>query len=167
MTRSPSTQIVHREPHQPVEWLPAQPTVVDVEWEKLWLVLQRRPWRTLALVPSGAGVPAGFTIDIANALIRIGSKHLGMPIRIADATRVSLAQLVQFLNQVRGVVEAGDLVLLALGPVQQSSTTVALAQAADEALLCVPLNQTKMSSVRRTIDEIGAQHFLGTITVKV
>src|SRR5690606_1054906 len=80
----------------------------DVEWQQLWLATQRRRWRSLALVPAGE-MPPDFTLDIAVGLVQTGSLHLGMPIRVADATQVPLAHLMQFTSELDAVVAAGDL----------------------------------------------------------
>jgi len=138
-----------------------------VDWEKLWLATQRRPWRTLALVPAGSSVPADFTLDIAASLVRTGTMHLGVPIRIADGTRVPLAHLVQFMSEVSAVIDTGDMVMIALGPVRDNPTTVSLAQAADHALLCVPLDQVSVAETKRTLEEIGREHFVGGATFKL
>ena len=132
-----------------------------IDWEKLWLATQRRPWRTLALVPAGCSVPPDFTLTIAASLVRTGMVHLGVPIRIADGTRVSLAQLMEFMSEVGAVINSGDMVMIALGPVKENPTTVSLAQAADHALLCVPLNRVSIAETKHTLQEIGREHFVG------
>lgn len=138
-----------------------------IDWEKLWLATQKRPWRTLALVPAGSSVPEDFTLEIAGSLVRTGMLHLGVPIRVADGTRVSIAQLMEFMNEVAAVIEAGDMVLIALGPVAQNPTTVSLAQAADHALLCVPLDRVSVAETKRTLEEIGREHFVGGAAFRI
>jgi hypothetical protein len=137
-----------------------------VDWEKLWLSTQRAKWQSLALLPAG-DMPPDFTLKIAVALARTGSMHLGVPVRVAEATQVPLAHLVQFMSEIRGVLDAGDLVLLALGPIARSSTTVPLAQSSDRALLCVPLGVSKLSHAKQTISDVGAERFLGSAIFKV
>ena len=34
----------------------------DPDWQRLWLTLDHMPWRTLALVPGGAGGPPDLTL---------------------------------------------------------------------------------------------------------
>ncbi|MDB4997604.1 MAG: hypothetical protein JWM74_5036, partial [Myxococcaceae bacterium] len=53
----------------------------NVEWQRLWLATQGRPWRSLALVPATAEVPDTFSVTIAENLARTGMTHLGTPIR--------------------------------------------------------------------------------------
>lgn len=136
------------------------------EWQQLWLALQNEDWRTLALIPSG-DMPSGFTLEVAVSLVHTGSVHLGAPIRIADATDVSLGHLRQFVEELKALRESGDRVLVALGPVKAAATTVAIAQASDRALLCVPLEVSKVKDARSTIKSVGAKHFVGSAVFQV
>src|SRR6266542_627106 len=101
------------------------------DWQKFWLTIRSRPWRSLALVPAGAGGPPDFTLTIAVALARTGTVHLGVPVHVADATRVPLNQMMPLVQEVRRYAEAGDLVIMALGAMSESPVAVSLAQAAD------------------------------------
>jgi hypothetical protein len=136
----------------------------DSDWQKLWLACQRVEWRSLALLPSGE-MPAEFTLEIAVALMRIGSIHLDVPIRIADGTAVPLPYLSQFLSEMNALAKAGDRVLVALSPLRDSPTSMALAEASDRVLLCVPLGASKVSDAKLAVAEIGPQKFLGSVPV--
>src|SRR5689334_8958581 len=56
------------------ESLPStEPPLLDepwqsTDWQRLWLALARKRWRTLALVPGGSGAEPELTIDVAVAL---------------------------------------------------------------------------------------------------
>lgn len=136
------------------------------EWQRLWLATQRAEWRSLALVPAGA-MPPRFTLEIALALAYTGSLHLGEPIRMADATSVPLTHLKQFVGELEALRRAGDRLVVALGPVRDSATAVAIAQSADQALLCVPLEVSKVADAKRTISEVGQRRFLGSAVFRV
>src|SRR5262249_472547 len=136
------------------------------DWQKLWLSLQGAPWRTLALVAAGKGAPPDFTLNIAISLARTGMMHLGVPIRVADATRVTLAHLIQVGDEIENAVDAGDMVLIALPPTGESPTTVSLAQSANQTLLCVLLSKMKTSEAKKTVEEIGKARFIGTATFR-
>ena len=45
---------------------------------------------------------------IAVLLARTGMMHLGVPIRVADATQVPLTQMMQLVEEVNSSVAAGD-----------------------------------------------------------
>jgi hypothetical protein len=136
------------------------------DWQKLWLATQVQRWRSLALVPAGKGGPPDFTMTIAVSLARTGMTHLGVPIHVADGTRVPLAHLMQFIQEIDQHVRSGDLVLLALAPPTESLTTVSLAQAAHQVMLCVLLDKMNMGDAKKAVDQIGVRQFLGAATFR-
>jgi len=136
------------------------------DWQKLWLATQAQPWRSLALVPAGKGAPADFSMTIAVSLARTGMTHLGVPIHVADGTRVPLAHLMQFIQEIEAHVRAGDLVLVALAPPGDSLTTISLAQATHQVMLCVLLDKMRMGDARKAVDQIGVRQFLGAATFR-
>jgi hypothetical protein len=135
----------------------------DADWQKLWLALKAKPWQSLAIVPAASGAPPDFTLTIAVTLARIGMLHLGAQIHVADATRVPLVRLEQFTDEVRRLNQEGDLVIIALPPIEQNPVTVAIAKAANAAALCILMEVMSSSETKRTVDRIGASHFLGSI----
>jgi hypothetical protein len=134
----------------------------DADWQKLWLSVQGRSWGSLAIVPAGTGGPPDFTLTIAVTLARIGIMHLGVPIHVADATRIPLGYLVQFSEEVRRLKQEGELVLIALAAVTENPVTVSLARAADSSVLCILLETMSSSEAKATVERIGAARFLGS-----
>ena len=57
-----------------------------VVWQKLWLATQRRPWKTLALIPADSRIA---TPRIAAALAQVGTSHLGFDVKAVDATAIA------------------------------------------------------------------------------
>ncbi len=133
------------------------------DWQKLWLTVRSKAWRSLALVPAGVGGPRDFTLTVGVSLARTGMTHLGVPIRVADATRVPLGHMMRFLDEVRNCTAAGDLVLIALGSMSESPVTVSVAQASDNALLCVLVEKMSVSDAKKVVSHVGAQRFIGSI----
>jgi hypothetical protein len=134
----------------------------DTEWQRLWLALQSRPWVSLALMPADEGAPEDFTLLVAVILSRTGMVHLGSPIQVGDATKVPLSQLTPFLQQVKDYTRSGERIILALPPASKSPVTKAIVEASDATLLCVLLEKMSFFQARRTVDQIGASHFLGS-----
>lgn len=134
----------------------------DPEWQGLWLSVQSRPWTSLALIPAGEGAPEDFTVLVAVILSRTGMVHLGSPIQVADGTRVPLAQLAPFQEEVKRYTAGGERILIALPPAVKSPVTHAIAQASDAALLCVLLGSMASAQARRTVAQVGASRFLGS-----
>ncbi len=162
-----SSEVVHRARNpRSLPAIPPEHPAKRTDWLKLWFATQRRPWRSLALVPSGR-MPPDFTVEIAVSLVQIGAMHLGSPIRIADGTGVPLSQLAQFMNEMEAAQRSDNPLLIALGPTRENPTTVSLAQAADAVLLCVPLGLATVAEAKRTLDEIGRERFIGSAAFHV
>jgi hypothetical protein len=134
-----------------------------IAWQRLWLATQRRPWRSLAVIPAGTGAK---TPRIARALAGVGSSHLGLSIRVTDATAITLAGLEACLNAWIEPRDSLRRVLLALGPVLEDPASLALAQAADAAILCLVLGESSISEAERTIEEVGRARFVGSMILK-
>lgn len=137
----------------------------DPEWQRLWLTLDRMPWRTLALIPAGAGGPADFTLTLAVTLSRTGMSHVGAPILVADGTQVPLDQLNAFLADVRACRDGGERVIVALSAANENPTTTSLAKDADGVVLCVMLGRMRASDAKRAIKAIGPGKFLGSVII--
>jgi hypothetical protein len=135
----------------------------SVDWQRLWLSVQRHPWRTLALVPAGLGGPRELTLDAAVALARTGSVQFGANIHVADATELEFSDMSDFVAQLRETLTSGP-VILALAPAAASPATVQLARSSDLALLCVALKRMRIGEAKRTLDDIGRERFFGAVT---
>src|SRR5260370_7451413 len=56
-------------------------------------------------------------------------------------------------------------VIVALEPVVSNPLGIAVAMAADAALLCVTLGEAPLASAKRTIEMIGRERFIGVVVV--
>ena len=138
----------------------------EPDWERLWLAahIKERAWRSLALVPGGAGSPQLFMEKAAIILSQTGMSHLGQTIHVADATRVRLADLNDFFAEVNQCTSNGlQRVVIALAPLSENVTSVSIAQQSDCALLCLLRGVTSMKDARRTVKDIGAKSFIGSV----
>jgi hypothetical protein len=134
----------------------------DPEWQRLWLAVESKPWRSLCLVPAGDGASPDFTLTIAVCLSRTGMVHLGSPIQVADATQVPLNQLTVFLNEVRRCTSSGERLLVALPAPAGSPVATSIALSTDAAVLCVLVERMSSVQAKRTVKQIGASRFLGS-----
>ena len=139
------------------------------DWQRLWLASHTttKPWRSLALVPAAEGAAPELTLHIAVTLAHTGMVHLGAPIHVADATRLSLGELVPFSEEVtRYTAETGGMILIALPPIADNVTAVSLAQQADRCLLCVLLGKMSLSASKKTLAKIGQERFVGSVVLR-
>jgi hypothetical protein len=134
----------------------------DPEWQRLWLAVEGKPWRSLALIPAGEGAPIDFSLIVAVTLSRTGTIHLGRPIQVADATQVPLDLLVRFLREVQQCTNDGERLLVALPPTGNSPITASIAKTVDAALLCVMLDCMSSSQAKRTVKLVGQSRFIGS-----
>jgi hypothetical protein len=138
----------------------------EPDWQRLWLSthIKERGWRSLALVPAGAGMPHMFMEKAAIILSQTGMSHLGQTIHVADATRVRLAELNDFFAEVNQCTHNGrDRVIIALAPLSENVTSVSIAQQSDRALLCLLRGVTAVKEARRTAKEVGFKSFIGSV----
>jgi hypothetical protein len=134
----------------------------DAEWQRLWLAVEARPWRSLALIPAGDGASLDFTLVVAMTLSRTGMVHLGSPVQVADATQVPLSQLTGFSNEVKRCTDMGQRLLIALPPTSGSAITATIAQSVDAAVLCVLAERMSSAQAQRTVKLVGQSRFLGS-----
>ncbi len=139
------------------------------DWQRLWLSTrtEKKRWRSLALVPAGPGASPETMLQIAVTLAHTGMVHLGAPIHVADATRITLAQLVPFSEELTLHMRDTEMMLLALSALTENVTSISLAKAADAALLCVVLGDMSTSDAKKTVAQIGANHFIGSAVFRL
>jgi hypothetical protein len=137
----------------------------EPDWQRLWLAAHKdQGWRSLALVPGGAGLPQLFIEKAAIVLSQTGMSHLGQNIQVADATRVQLADLNDFFAEVNQCTSNGlERVIIALAPLSENVTSVSIAQQSDCALLCLLRGVSTMKDARRTVKDVGAKRFIGSV----
>lgn len=136
------------------------------DWQSLWLASQSRPWRSMALVPAGPGASPELLVQVAVTLARTGMVHLGTPIHVADATRITLAQLASFSEELDHYSQQNAIILIALPALSENVTSFSLAQSADVSLLLVLLQQMAVVEAKKTVERVGAQRFLGSVILR-
>ncbi|HEY3822312.1 MAG TPA: hypothetical protein VGL81_34340 [Polyangiaceae bacterium] len=132
------------------------------DWQRVWLRTQSTDWRMLALVP---GDDQTSTLDVANVIARLALDH-GESIRVADARALRPKHVDDFLEGSRWEASQGTRIVFATRPASSNIATVPIARAADCAILCASLGSTSLKGIRSTIEEIGRDHFLGSLLVQ-
>ena len=158
-----------------------------IDWERLWLATRRRPWTTLVLIPIGDDIS---TPRIAALLAVVGQRHLGAPVTVSDATGVTLSDLEEELGAIAAragsappaVVALSKLdrsrwvheqrgvcappAIVALPRLQRSPAGLALAQAADAAILCVTLRRSAIAEAEQVLAEVGRERVIGSLVLR-
>jgi hypothetical protein len=138
------------------------------ECQQLWFMLARSRWRSIALVPADEG---GSTAALAASLAEVGRQlregavtALQLP-RLDYITASGIADAIAAAGRGEGVPENLQ-VIIALPPVLDDPLGVAIAHAADAAVLCVDMKRSRLKSARRTIELVGRERFVGSILLR-
>jgi hypothetical protein len=135
----------------------------DVALQKLWLATQSRPWRSLAVVPSGAEVD---TLAVATLLAKIAWSYHRQPTAVLDLRDLTLRMVEHRLRELGEQLAHGERVFIALRAVSQNPTTIAVTRMSDAAVLCVRLGDSLIRTANSTVEEIGREKFLGSVLVR-
>jgi hypothetical protein len=147
-------------------WRDAPPLagVDPLAMQQLWVAIQRRPWRSLAVVSGSEGIS---TIEVATVLSRIAWYYRGQPSCVVDLRDVSLRLLDYHLQEIAAQMNGGEQsTIISLRSIYENPTVASVVNVADAAVICVRLGVSKIASARRTVDEIGRDKFIGTIVLR-
>ncbi|WNG42868.1 hypothetical protein F0U60_01250 [Archangium minus] len=130
----------------------------------LWAMLnQRGRWSSLVVVPSHEG---GSGLQAAQAILEVASKQGSTPVHFLDAEGLELGAAQHVVNEMMAYVEQGDRVVVLIDSVVSNPVGLEVAQAAERALLTVALGTSDYTSARRTLDLIGKERFIGSVTLQ-
>ena len=130
----------------------------------LWAMLnQRGRWSSLVVVPSHE---SGSGLQVVQAIIEVASKQSSTPVHFLDAEGLELGAAQHVVAEMMAYVEQGDRVVVLLDSVVANPVGLEVALAAERALLCVSLGTSDYTSARRTLDLIGKERFLGSVTLQ-
>lgn len=144
------------------ESLPTDTESSREDLQRIWFRAQGRQWRTLALVP---GDDQTSTFEVANVIARLAFDQ-GEWIQVADLRELRLRHVEPFFAAIRWDADRGDRTILAMKSTSANIATIPLARAADCTVLCVSLGLTSLDSTRKTVEQIGREHFLGSVLVR-
>ncbi|HZI07371.1 MAG TPA: hypothetical protein VEZ71_25355 [Archangium sp.] len=130
----------------------------------LWAMLnQRGRWSSLVVVPSHE---SGSGLQVVQAIIEVASRQSSTPVHFLDAEGLELGAAQHVVAEMMAYVEQGDRVVVLLDSVVANPVGLEVALAAERALLCVSLGTSDYTSARRTLDLIGKERFLGSVTLQ-
>jgi hypothetical protein len=138
-------------------------SIDDPELERIWLSTRAVEWRSLALVPASDDVRV---VELAQAFSALGLRDQGESIGVADLRDVPVPNLRGPLEVIRWYIQHGERVIVVLRPCFQSAATAPMVRAADCAILCLALGETRIAEANATVEEIGPDAFIGTVLVR-
>lgn len=133
----------------------AQP---NVEWQRLWFTLQSHRWTSLVVVAIDGAADAG---QVAMRIAEIGKADTRTPVRVISASGASLDAVAEV------VARLGEptLTVVTCDSPRSNPSMLPIVQAASGVVLVVRLGETSLDSVRKTVDSIGRDKVLATVTV--
>jgi hypothetical protein len=137
----------------------------QVDWQRLWITLQKRSWQALGIIGASAGMKSS-PMEVGSILADVGWQHLGKPIQTMDLRETPLNLVETRLGELRKNVERGERVFVILSPIADNPSTVAIAPHVDALLLCLVLGMTPLKEAEKTVEEIGRDRFLGSVVLK-
>lgn len=129
-----------------------------VSYERLWVTLLERDWRSLAVVPATDGAAVS---SVARGVARAGSQYCGQPVRLLNAETAQFGESRRLLESL----SEGGLhgTVISTGSPAESETALLLVRNVDAVLLVVPLERTRVLELRRLGDEIGRDRIVGAV----
>lgn len=132
------------------------------EYQRLWLHMQSRTWRTLAIVPAEDGMQ---TYDVASLLMTVGVHH-GESIGVFDFRSITMNRVLHTIEAACSQVAEGERLIFAARSIKENLATIPLARASDAVVLCVSMGSTPIRQVEETIEQIGKERFLGSMLIR-
>jgi hypothetical protein len=151
-----SVALVPRGPDTPNVW-------DEVRFQKLWLSIQRRRWRSLAVIAASKSVD---TLRVAELLAKLAWRYRGKPSCVFDLRDLSLRLVEYHQQEMKIQAEAGVCVLIALRPTFENPTAIPIARSADAVALCIDLGVADFESAEQTISEVGRERMVGAIVLR-
>ncbi len=134
----------------------------EIALQNLWLALRKKAWRVLAVV---ATTPNGASLEVATALVDLARDEAGENATVLDLRDVKLRLVESEKAHIEQHRTKSGLLVVALSSPDRSPAGLALARAADAAVIVVRLGETPMKTVVRAADEIGRDKVLGAVVV--
>ncbi|WP_434385346.1 hypothetical protein [Melittangium boletus] len=143
---------------------PAAPQPPSSTLLHLWAMLnQRQRWSSLVVVPSHEG---GSGVQAVQAILEVAARQSSAPLHFLDAEGLELGASQHVVSEMQAYVEQGDRVIVLIDSIVANPLGLEVALAAERALLCVTLGTSDYTSARRTLDLIGKERFLGSVTLQ-
>jgi hypothetical protein len=135
----------------------------DVRLQKLWLAIERRPWRSVAVIGASKSVE---TIQLAELLAQLAWRYRGQPSAVCDLRELSMRLVDYQIQEMRAQVESGVRLVVSLRSVFENPTSAPVAKQTDGVLLCIALGETKLKEAEETIAAVGRELVIGSILLR-
>jgi hypothetical protein len=135
----------------------------DVRLQKLWLDVDRRSWRSLAVVGASRSLD---TLQLAELIAQLAWRYRGQPSSVCDLRDLGMRLIDYQVREMQAQMDEGTRLVVALRSISENPTAASIARIADATLLCVSLGETDFKGAEATIAAIGRERILGTIVLR-
>jgi hypothetical protein len=135
----------------------------DVRLQKLWLGVEKRDWRSLAVISASESVE---TIQIAELLAQLAWRYRGQPSSVCDLRDLSMRLIDYEVQEMRARLDEGMRLVVALRSIFENPTSSSIAKQTDAVLLCIALGETNFKAAEETIAAVGRDRIVGTIILR-
>ena len=137
--------------------------IPEGDWQQLWFVLQGTPWSALAVLPADAGIDVR---GVAEALVDIGQKSGAADVTLVNGVGARFNEVQSLVDRIEAAKRRGVQVVVACEPLEDSPAMLALTRVATGTLLVVRLGQSRFSAVRKTVEAVGRDRVITSVTLK-
>jgi hypothetical protein len=135
----------------------------DVRLQKLWLGVDRRDWRSLAVLGTSRALE---TLEVAGLLAQLAWRYRGQPSRVFDLRDLSMRLLDYEVQEMRSQLESGMRLVIPLRSIFENPTAGPIARQADATLICVALGESSFKAAEETIAAVGRDRIIGAIVLR-
>jgi hypothetical protein len=132
----------------------------DFRLQKLWLGVEKREWRSIAVLGASRALE---TMQVAELLAQLAWRYRGQPSQVLDLRDLSMRLIDYQVREMREQIDAGTRLIVALRSIFENPTAAPLAKHADAVLLCVALGDTSFKKAEETLAAIGRERVIGTV----
>jgi hypothetical protein len=153
---SVSTSIVTRRTNAPNPW-------DDVGLQRLWLGVERREWRSLAIIGASPGME---TIHLAELFAQLAWRYRGQPSTVCDLRELSMRLIDYQVREMHAQLDEGLRLVVALKSIFDNPTATPIAKQTDAVLVCIALGETNFKAAEETLAAVGRERVIGSILLR-
>lgn len=137
--------------------------IPEGDWQHLWFLLQGTPWSALAIVPADSGIDVS---AIADAFVQTGQKSGVAQLTLLNGIGVRANEVQDIVDAIETAKQRGGQVVVACDHAEDNPGALPIARAASGVLLVVRLGQSRLAAARKTVDAVGRERVIASITLK-
>jgi hypothetical protein len=135
----------------------------DVRLQKLWLGMERREWRSLAVLSASKGLE---TVKLAELLAQLAWRYRGQPSSVYDLRDLTMRLVDYEAREMQSHLDSGTRLVVSLRSIFENPTAALIAKQADAVLIVIALGETNFRAAEETIAAVGRERVLGSIVLR-